>query len=247
MVCTQRRNPPGSRRRPSSRPCLEDLENRTAPAVLSIVPAAGAAISVQMRPTFQLWQGIGAATEAVPRGSSPASFLQPLWSGSVSGFSPQQIRTAYGIDAISWGAIKGDGTGQTIAIVDAYDDPNLVNSTSPNFSISDLAQFDKQFGLPDPPSFTKIAQDGSTNLPQTDGTGEWEIEESLDVEWAHAIAPGASIVLVECHSASDQDLMSTGVQTAAALPGVSVVSMSFGAAETAYSTYYNSDFRLFRF
>ncbi len=195
-----------------------------------------------MRPTFQLYQGTGAATEAIPRGTSPASFLQPLLMNSVNGFAPQQLGTAYGASAISWGAVKGDGTGQTIAIVDAYDDPNLVDSTSPNFSTSDLAQFDKQFGLPDPPSFTKIAQDGSTNLPRTDGTGNWEIEEALDVEWAHAMAPGASIVLVECSYPSDQDLMSAGVQTAAALPGVSVVSMSFGSDEWPSETSFDNNF-----
>ena len=54
--------------------------------------------------------------------------------------------------------------------------------------------------------------------------------------------PRRSIVLVECYSASDQNLISTGVQTAAALPGVSVVSMSFGSSEMAYDTSYDSDF-----
>jgi hypothetical protein len=58
----------------------------------------------------------------------------------------------------------------------------------------------------------------------------WELEEALDVEWAHAIAPGAQIVLVEASSSSLSDLMSA-VATAAAQPGVSVVSMSWGFAE----------------
>ena len=72
------------------------------------------------------------------------------------------------------------------------------------------------------------------SLPGTDpsgpGTDNWEVEEALDVEWAHAIAPGAQIVLVEANSQSLSDLM-TGVATAASQPGVSVVSMSWGFPE----------------
>ncbi len=152
------------------------------------------------------------------------------------GLSPQQIRTAYSLLDIASGAIPADGTGQTIAIVNAYDDPDLLDSADADFSSSDLAQFDQQYGLPSPPSFVKINEQGSTaGLPGTDpsgpGTpGNWEEEEALDVEWAHAMAPGASIILVECNSSSSADLYQ-GAMTAASLPGVSVVSMSWGCAE----------------
>ncbi|HEV3021546.1 MAG TPA: S53 family peptidase, partial [Pirellulales bacterium] len=61
-------------------------------------------------------------------------------------------------------------------------------------------------------------------------TGQWELEEALDVEWIHAVAPGAQIILVEANSQSLADLMAS-VGTAAGLPGVSVVSMSWGFAE----------------
>ena len=74
----------------------------------------------------------------------------------------------------------------------------------------------------------------ATSLPSTDpngpGTDNWEVEEALDVEWAHAIAPGAQIILVEANSQSLSDLMAS-VAMAAAQPGVSVVSMSWGFAE----------------
>ena len=74
----------------------------------------------------------------------------------------------------------------------------------------------------------------ATSLPSTDpngpGTDNWEVEEALDVEWAHAIAPGAQIVLVEANSQSLSDLMAS-VATAAGQPGVSVVSMSWGFPE----------------
>ncbi len=107
--------------------------------------------------------------------------------------------------------------------------------------------FDTQFGLTDSgPSLydqygpassflTVLGQNGqATSLPTTDpngpGTDNWEVEESLDVEWAHAIAPGAQIVLVEANSQSLSDLMAA-VSIAASQPGVSVVSMSWGFAE----------------
>jgi hypothetical protein len=155
-------------------------------------------------------------------------------SGQPAGFSPQQIRQAYGFNPIyfSNGTIKGDGSGQTIAIVDAYNQPNIR---------SDLAAFDSMYGLPAPPSFTVVNQTGGSTLPATD-TG-WGMEESLDVEWAHAMAPGANIVLVEANSSSTPDLM-TAVNYARNLPNVSVVSMSWGSNGGEYSveTSYDSDF-----
>ena len=131
-----------------------------------------------------------------------------------------------------------DGTGQTIAIVDAYDDPQIYQA---------LDTFDSQFGLtnsgptlyqqygPATSFLTVLNQNGQpTSLPGTDpvgpGNDNWEVEEALDVEWAHAIAPGAKIILVEANSQSLADLMA-GVATAASQPGVSVVSMSWGFAE----------------
>ena len=120
-------------------------------------------------------------------------------STTVQGFTPAQIRQAYGFDKISFsnGAVTGDGSGQTIAIVDAYNDPNIQ---------ADLKTFDTQFGIAAPPSFSVVSQTGSTTkLPTTDAG--WASEISLDVEWAHAIAPGANILLVEANSATLQDLM----------------------------------------
>src|SRR5262249_4665234 len=128
-----------------------------------------------------------------PRRPVPYGSMTPL----ASSFSPQQIRTAYGVDQILFGAIHGDGTGQTIAIVDPFENPSFVSSSDPGFSSSDLAQFDAFFKLPDPPSFTKLNQDGLPGpLPPPDPTGGWATEIALDVEWAHALAPAASIILV---------------------------------------------------
>src|SRR5262249_30310943 len=148
------------------------------------------------------------------------------------------VAAAYGFNAVAFGGIAGDGAGQTIAIVDAYDNPALVESSDPRFGTGDLAQFDRQYGLPDPPSFVKLDQWGGTGaFPGVDPAGagmpgNWEEEEALDVEWAHAMAPGASIVLVECQPSGGSDLYA-GARMAAALPGVSAVSMSWGSAEYA--------------
>jgi subtilase family serine protease len=134
----------------------------------------------------------------------------------LTGYTPAQIRHAYGFDQM-W----LDGRGVTIAIVDAYDDPKIGR---------DLTRFDRAFGLPDPPSFTKVDQFGGTHFSWNDS---WSGEISLDVEWAHAIAPQADILLVEAKSNSNQDL-DTAVDYARNQPGVVAVSMSYGAGEVPF-------------
>jgi subtilase family serine protease len=157
-----------------------------------------------------------------PGGFHPLLQVVHPFSGlAPSGYSPAQIRHAYNFDGITLpGGGHGDGSGQTIAIVDAFHDPNIT---------SDLHHFDQQFGLSDP-ALSVVAQDGSNQYPPTDPTGGWEMEESLDVEWAHAMAPGATILLVEATDNSDANLMAA-VTYAAAQPHVSVVSMSWGGSE----------------
>ncbi len=198
------------------------------------------------RPRWQSRRPLRQRSDLIQAGSTPIT--PDGGNGSPTGYTPQQIRTAYGINDIQFGSIAGDGSGQTIAIVDAYDDPGLVNTSSSNYSTSDLAEFDLTFGLPDPPSFTKVNQFGSTtNLPGTDpagpgnGNGNWEYEEAMDVEWAHAIAPGANIILVEADSNSFGDLYHA-IATAANLPGVSTVSMSWGSPEFSGETQLDSYF-----
>jgi hypothetical protein len=129
------------------------------------------------------------------------------------------VKKAYGFDQISFNGVKGDGSGQTIAIVGAFDAPTIA---------SDLKAFDKQFSLADPPSFRKVSQTGSTSsLPAADA--DWALELSLDVEWAHAVAPKANLLLVEARSDSLGDLLSAGPTTRAMPPACPVVSMSWGA------------------
>ncbi len=102
----------------------------------------------------------------------------------LSSFTPIQIRHAYGFDRVGFedsthSLVAGDGRGMTIAIVDAYDDPNIAN---------DLAQFDSTYGIAAPASFTKVNQIGSTIFPAANRG--WSQEIALDVEYAHAMAPG---------------------------------------------------------
>ncbi len=157
---------------------------------------------------------------------SPVDELSPYGSASPVGYTPQQIRHAYRVDAITFlgGGIQGDGTGQTIAIIDAYDTPTAEH---------DLQAFSDFFGLPTP-NFTRVAQDGSTNYPPTDpagpGTNNWEGETALDIEWAHAMAPGANILLVEANDPTTTNLFAA-VDYARNQPGVAVISMSFGGGE----------------
>ena len=83
------------------------------------------------------------------------------WGSAVPyGMTPAEIRGVYGTNNNSFPSGIGDGTGQTIAIVDAYDDPDLVDSSALGYFTSDLVRFDQTFGLPNPPSFTKLNEYG---------------------------------------------------------------------------------------
>jgi subtilase family serine protease len=126
-------------------------------------------------------------------------------------------------------AVPTGGSG-SIAIVDAYDDPGAAK---------DLAKFSKQFGLP-PAHFQVIFATGSR--PFNDPG--WEIEESLDVQWAHAMAPNAKLYLVEAASNSFYDLLTAETVAAAivANDGGGVISNSWGSSEFVDETAYDSFF-----
>jgi len=174
---------------------LEALETRDLPSVVS--------------PLYILARPYG------PHGPTPLGSPGPV------GYSPAQIVSAYGVNNISFNGVTGDGSGQTIAIVDAYNTPTIS---------ADLATFDATFGLAAPPSFKIVNQNGGNNLPANAAPHTWALETSLDVEWAHAVAPGANILLVESNTDNDSD-MYAAVQYAATKGGASVVSMSWGESE----------------
>ena len=118
-------------------------------------------------------------------------------------------------------AANPSGGSRAIALVDAYDDPTAE---------ADIEAFSTQFGLA-PADLSVVYAQGSE--PAQDATGGWEIEEALDTQWAHAMAPGAKIYLVEAADNSWANLFQA-VQLASTLvakAGGGEVSMSWGGAE----------------
>ena len=159
----------------------------------------------------------GASVPATPAGLSPAQVAQAY------GFNQIRLTSALGASVV------GNGAGQTIAIVNAYHDPNIA---------ADLKVFDRQFGLADP-VLTQVAPfAGGGTLPTN---ANWAAETSLDVEWAHAMAPAAKILLVETTTTNLSDLLAA-VKYAAAQPNVSVVSLSWGVGEFAGEAALDSTF-----
>lgn len=139
----------------------------------------------------------------------------------MSELSPAQIKQAYGFNFALPSGGTATGAGETIALVDAYHDPNIQ---------SDLHTFDVQYFGGVDPTFNQVNLGTSTNV---DSSGSWDLEESLDVEWAHATAPQAKIILVEAVSNSNTNLLAA-VQKAVSL-GAQVVSMSWAVNVTGTS------------
>jgi len=134
-------------------------------------------------------------------------------------YEPQQMRKAYDITRILNAGYKGKG--ETIVIIDAFQSPTIEH---------DLKAFDALFGLNDP-DFKIIAPDGVTPFDATSPEHIiWSDEISLDVEWAHAIAPSASIVLVLARSGQDKDIVSA-LRYAVEHNLGDVISQSYGEAE----------------
>ncbi|HKW06981.1 MAG TPA: S53 family peptidase [Candidatus Dormibacteraeota bacterium] len=149
----------------------------------------------------------------------------PLQASAASMYVPSQLRSAYDVPA------NLTGSGQTIVIIAGYQSPVVQG---------DLAMFDAAFGLP-PASLDIVAPDGTTPFNPMDPIQfGWAVEESSDVEWAHSIAPGAHLVLVEGKTGNDADLLSaTKYAIDKNLGGV--ISMSFSEAESCPSAGFLAD------
>jgi subtilase family serine protease len=137
-----------------------------------------------------------------------------------SGYGPADLASAYNLPGGT------AGSGMTVAIVDAYDQPNVEN---------DLGVYRAKFGLPPCTTangcFRKVNQTGGSTPPKANAS--WGQEISLDVDMVSAICPNCKILLVEANSASTADL-DTAVDTAAAL-GANAISNSYGGAENSSS------------
>jgi subtilase family serine protease len=136
-------------------------------------------------------------------------------------YSPAEIQKAYGVAPLL--AAGHDGSGRTIVIIDAYQNPYIAD---------DLATFDTSFDLAAPPSFTNVVMPGTPKFDKHDANQVgWGEETTLDVEWAHAIAPGARIVLVSAASNEDTDILAA-TQYAVDRDLGDVISQSFGENDT---------------
>jgi subtilase family serine protease len=186
--------------------------------------------TVAADPVIDLGNTIGARPVCgfVSRGNVRCiAWARPNASSSPVGLTPAIMKSAY---AFSTSATAG--TGKTIALVDAYNDPTAAN---------DLSVFSKKFALPACTTsngcFKKVNQTGGTSYPSTNAG--WALEISLDIEWAHAIAPGAKILLVEAKSSSFTNLLAAEDYASA---HAKYVSNSWGGSEFSGENSYDSHF-----
>ncbi|SEK93731.1 S53 family peptidase [Streptacidiphilus jiangxiensis] len=215
----------------------EVVGSGSAASTSSATTAPAATTDATAAPVPEQTVGTGTATTSLRiRSEQLASAVKADAAGSdaaaaIRGYTPQQIQGRLGL--------TGDGTGQTVAIVDAYDYPTAT---------ADLNAFSAQFDLPqtcgsanatsDCFDFSQVYADGT----QPAGNTSWNEEAALDIEWAHSIAPHARIVLVEAADASAQGLYQ-GVDKAASLHPA-VVSNSWGMTEFSEESFYDGHCKL---
>lgn len=145
---------------------------------------------------------------------------RPQKTATPAGYGPNDLREAYALAT----AAASSGSGETVAIVDAYDDPN---------ALSDVNAYRSYFGIPQfnstgHPTFIKVGQNGGTALPRANS--DWSEEISVDLDMVSAICPNCNVLLVESNSTGFADL-ATAVNTAAGTSGVVAVSNSYGGTE----------------
>jgi hypothetical protein len=144
------------------------------------------------------------------------------------GYGPSNLQSAYNLPSST------AGSGETVAVVDAYNDPNAA---------SDLATYRSAWGLPACGSgcFSVVNENGATSpLPPNAGSNGWDVEESLDVDMVSAICPNCHVILVEATSASNSDL-GTAVNAAVNL-GAKFVSNSYGGSESSSDLTYDTEY-----
>jgi subtilase family serine protease len=201
----------------------------TAPSARPSSGLAASAVQVTVRPSAIRLAG------APTRG--PETTAECEKAQGIACFSPDQLRAAYRLPALYAKGVTGKGV--TIMIVDSFGSPTIR---------ADLAAFDRQFGYPAPPKFTVIAPVGKIPAfkPGSTDMANWAGETTLDVEYAHALAPGANILLVETPVSETEGV--TGFpqivraeEYALAHYQVGVISQSFSATEETFGGYAQLD------
>lgn len=242
-----------------------DVQDANASAVMSpkrqAVPSEFRALSTRRLTPSKLEEVHMKAAQGISFASPDGGVLPLAGSGVVTTYSVAQVRAAYGFSPLPAVGSKPTGpqaaalgAGQTVYIVNAKHNPNVA---------AELAAFNQKFGLPT--CTTKVlapstalplaaasastgcelwvayssASGAITSTPPAYDAG-WATEIALDVQWAHAIAPLARIVLIEAPDASVNNLLAA-IRLANAM-GPGVVSMSFGAQEGGWTASVDSAF-----
>ena len=216
--------------------CVVALVAAAVAAIVAAVPATTAAPAPakgsahRQAPRVSITPGV--MRLGVPKQTGPPTTAQCERAYGIACYQPGQLRAAYNLPPLYGKGITGKG--QTIVIVDSFGSPTIRQ---------DLAAFDKQFGYPAPPSFTIIAPAGKIPAfnPSAHDMAGWASETTLDVEYAHALAPGANILLAETPVAETEG--TTGFpQIVAAEKYVidhhlgDVISQSFSATEETFDS-----------
>jgi hypothetical protein len=160
--------------------------------------------------------------------ANPQPAASPGQAPTGDGYGPSSLQSAYKLPS------SASGTGETVAIVDAYDDPDAA---------ANLATYRAAWGLPacGTGCFSKVNQNGQASpLPAASGTSGWATEESLDIDMVSAICPNCHIILVEASNASTASL-GTAVNSAVKL-GADFVSNSYGGSESSSDPTYDTEY-----
>lgn len=181
-------------------------------------------------PTTESFSGSG--VNATYQGNRYGAAIGNTTPGTLApcGYQPSDIQTAYNLTPLYQHGL--DGTGTTIAIVDAYGSTTIA---------TDVQVFSQAMGLP-PANLTVVGTPTESNF-STDANAGWAGETTLDVEWVHAVAPGAKIVLVVTPTNSFSDLFA-GIIAAASTPGVVAISNSWSGFDIGVagdSEFYNAE------
>jgi hypothetical protein len=184
-------------------------------------PRPGAAACLGIRLVSASLTGADLEADATRQAAEAATGARPAVTNRTplkEGLTPELLHAAYSLPSSTFPSSQ-----QTVAVVDAYNDPSAE---------ADLGVYDKQFGLPECTSangcFRKLNQEGKTSpLPTTEGG--WATEISLDVQMAHAICQSCHVLLVEAGNPSFADL--GAAVDAAVKAGATEVSNSYGGAE----------------
>lgn len=161
---------------------------------------------------------------------NPPTIQQCLRSFGIKCYQPGEIRASYNLPLLYGAGVTG--AGRTIVIVDSYGSPSIG---------TDLAAFDAQFGIKAPPSFQVFQPVGPVPAfdPANGAMVNWAFETTLDVEWAHTVAPGANIVLLETPVAETEGIVGVPQMVGAMNWAINhhigdVISQSWGATEQTF-------------